>query len=79
MRLPNQVVRAQEAVKLRVHVGSLHSRLFSARVDPPVSDPIVATVILSLIDTALPDDDPPATRPFSGHFVSRSNGLLGLP
>ena len=43
-----------------------------ARVDPPVSEPIVAAAIRSLIDTALPDDDPPATRPISGFLGSRS-------
>jgi len=47
-----------------------------ARVDPPVSDPMVAADMPSLIDTALPDEDPPATRPPS---TSRSHGLRGLP
>ena len=47
-----------------------------ARVEPPVSDPMVAADMPSLIDTALPDEDPPATRPPS---TSRSHGLRGLP
>ena len=50
-----------------------------ARVDPPVSEPMVAPAIRSLIDTALPDEDPPATRPISGFLGSRSNGLRGVP
>ena len=50
-----------------------------ARVDPPVSEPIVAAAIRSLIDTALPDDDPPATRPISGFLGSRSYRLRGVP
>ena len=50
-----------------------------ARVDPPVSEPMVAAAIWSLIDTALPDDDPPATRPIFGFFGLRSNGLRGVP
>ena len=30
------------------------------RVEPPVSEPIVAGAMPSLIETALPDDEPPA-------------------
>ena len=50
-----------------------------ARVDPPVSDPIVAGAILSLIETALPEDDPPATRPLPMLLGSRSNGQRASP
>ena len=50
-----------------------------ARVDPPVSDPMVAGAIRSLMDTALPDDEPPATRPICGLLASRSKGLRELP
>ena len=50
-----------------------------ARVDPPVSDPIVAGAMPSLIETALPDEDPPATRPLVMSFRSRSNGQRASP
>ena len=51
---------------MRVVVGlnpTIPQNAAGVRVDPPVSDPIDAAAIWSLIETALPDDDPPATRP----------------
>jgi hypothetical protein len=67
---------------IRVVVGfrpTMPQKAAGARVDPPVSDPIVAGAMPSLIETALPDDDPPATRPFDRFLVSRSNGQRGSP
>ena len=51
---------------MRVVVGlnpTIPQNAAGVRVDPPVSDPIDAAAIRSLTETALPDDDPPATRP----------------
>ena len=67
---------------MRVVVGfrpTIPQKAAGARVDPPVSDPIVAGAMPSLIETALPDDDPPATRPLVMSFGSRSNGQRASP
>ena len=64
---------------MRVVVGfspTMPQKTAGARVDPPVSEPMVAADMPSLIDTALPEEEPPATRPPS---TSRSHGLRGLP
>ena len=64
---------------MRVVVGFMPvmpQKAAGARVEPPVSVPIVAAAMSSQIDTALPDDEPPATRPPPW---SRPKGLRGLP
>jgi hypothetical protein len=53
---------------IRVVVGFnpvMPQKTAGARVDPPVSVPIVAAAIPSAMETALPDDEPPATNPSS--------------
>jgi len=44
------------------------------RTDPPVSEPMPATAMPSVTDTAAPLDEPPGMRP-----VARSHGFLGVP
>ncbi|MNN32676.1 hypothetical protein D3C81_1464040 [compost metagenome] len=44
------------------------------RQEPPVSDPIAASAMPSVTETAAPDDEPPGIRP-----ACRSNGLRGVP
>ncbi len=44
------------------------------RTEPPVSEPMAATAMASLTETAAPDEEPPGMRP-----LARSQGLRGVP
>ena len=44
------------------------------RTEPPVSEPMPATAIPSVTETAAPEDEPPGMRP-----PARSQALSGVP
>ena len=49
------------------------------RHEPPVSVPIAASAMPSLIETAAPDELPPGTRPPVASAPVRSHGARGVP